>query len=153
MATPGGQRLKWRWRTQGQDRRYQYGCIRLCPQLVRVWRMIRVLDQQAAGVTVRELANAQHVHKRTALRDLMTLKAAGLPLVEIHEGRRSRFFLEEWRTPDVRRRQDPRRAALLARLRQIQEREGTPVAEQVHLALEQWIDSRFDQRGHVKGAE
>ena len=67
-------------------------------QLIRQWRLLQALENRA-GQTVEDLALDLKCTVRTIWRDLRVLQAAGFPLADFRDGKRSRWqFVEGYRS-------------------------------------------------------
>ena len=69
-------------------------------QITRQWKLIRLLSETAAGLTLDAIAEQLDTTPRTVNRDLAMLRDAGLPLLEFTKARgRKHWKLEEHPTP------------------------------------------------------
>lgn len=62
-------------------------------QSARQWKILRLLERRAKGMTVQQLADELNVPTRTVYRDLDALQAARFPLYTEREGKRSYWRL------------------------------------------------------------
>lgn len=62
-------------------------------EVIRQWNLLRALDVQRHGATVKELAAELKVTTRTIWRDLAALQEVGFPLVDEPDGRQTRYKL------------------------------------------------------------
>lgn len=62
-------------------------------EVIRQWNLLRALDAQRNGATVKELSRDLGVTTRTIWRDLAALQEVGFPLTDEPDGRQTRYKL------------------------------------------------------------
>lgn len=83
-------------------------------QLIRQWRLLRLLQQYPEGRSHRELGTALGIGTAAVFRDLETLRAAGFPVVKGRHHAKAVWKLEGEKTPAVKFTPEELRALVMA---------------------------------------
>ncbi len=105
-------------------------------QLVRQWRLLRILGARRLGVTVKDLAEELGVSEKTIRRDLDILREVGFPLCEETESHgRKRFKIAQAQGVEISLNYEEA-LSLFAGRRLLETLAGTPFAEPARAAFQ-----------------